>query len=119
MDRVPLPYVDFKSMVKIAKPPRITGPTLKVIGQLMTAPEMGIAGSDISKETGISSGTLYPILSRLEQTKWITSEWEKIDPSEAGRPRKRLYTLTPLGHRESKSVFDSLMPSNGRIAWQP
>jgi DNA-binding PadR family transcriptional regulator len=105
-------------MGKIVKPLRITGPTLKVIGQLMTAPTKGIAGAEISKETGIASGTLYPILFRLEQTKWITSEWEDIDPSEVGRPRKRLYTLTSLGLKESRSVFDSLVPSNGRIAWQ-
>lgn len=84
----------------------------------MTAPESGTAGADISKETGMRSGTLYPILFRMEQAKWITSEWEDVNPSKVGRPRKRLYTLTPLGLREGRSVFDGLMPSNGRIAWQ-
>jgi|HubBroStandDraft_3_1064219.scaffolds.fasta_scaffold484676_2 PadR family transcriptional regulator PadR len=84
----------------------------------MTALEPGIAGADISKETGIPSGTLYPILFRLEQARWITSEWENVDPSQVGRPRKRLYTLTPLGHRESRKAFDRLVPSNGRIVWQ-
>ncbi|MGD0628425.1 MAG: helix-turn-helix transcriptional regulator [Terracidiphilus sp.] len=98
--------------------PRMTGPTLKVIGQVMTAPLAGIAGADISKAAGIPSGTLYPILFRLEKAGWLTSEWEEVNPSEIGRPRKRLYRLTSLGMSESKIAFVDLVPSNGRLIWQ-
>lgn len=96
----------------------MTGPTLKVIGHLMTAPLSGIAGSDISKASGIPSGTLYPILFRLEKAKWLESDWEEVTPSEIGRPRKRLYRLTSLGLSESKTAFHDLVPSNGRLLWQ-
>jgi len=96
----------------------MTGPTLKVIGQLMTAPVAGIAGADISKSAGIPSGTLYPILFRLEKAGWLRSEWEEVNPSEIGRPRKRMYKLTSVGMSESRIAFDGLVPSNGRLIWQ-
>ncbi len=103
----------------VDKSPRITGPTLKVLGQLMSAPLTGLSGADVSKATGISSGTLYPILFRLEKAGWLSSEWEEVDPSAVGRPRKRLYQLTSLGAQESKSAFDDLISIGGRrLVWQ-
>ena len=101
-----------------AQPPRITGPTLKVLGQLMNSPLTELSGADISKATGISSGTLYPVLIRLEKAAWLSSQWEEVNPSEVGRPRKRLYQLTSLGAQESRAVFDDLVPTGGRFVWQ-
>lgn len=98
--------------------PRMTGPALKILGQLLNDPQVGLSGADISKETGLRSGTLYPILIRLESAGWLSSEWEEIDPREAGRPRKRLYRLTSLGSRESKAAFNDLVPLKGRVLWQ-
>jgi DNA-binding PadR family transcriptional regulator len=97
---------------------RITGPTLKVLGQVLTAPASGVSGAEISKATGVASGTLYPILFRLEKARWLSSEWEDVDPSEAGRPRRRLYRMTTLGCTESKSAIAGLVPSNGRLVWE-
>jgi PadR family transcriptional regulator PadR len=101
-----------------SKSPRMTGPTLKIIGQLMTAPHKGLSGADISKATGLPSGTLYPILFRLEKAKWLDSEWEDGNPSEMGRPRKRLYRFTPLGAQSSKAAFQDIVPKGGRLVWQ-
>ena len=98
--------------------PRITGPTLKVLGQLMTAPLSGLSGAEISKATSISSGTLYPILIRLEKAGWLSSEWEEVNPCEVGRPRKRFYQLTSVGAQESRAVFDDLFPTGGQLVWQ-
>jgi PadR family transcriptional regulator PadR len=98
--------------------PRITGPTLKVISQLMAAPLKGMSGSEISKETGLSSGTLYPLLFRLEKAGWLSSEWETLNPSEAGRPRKRFYTLTGHGVREATEAFKDVAHVNGRLVWE-
>jgi DNA-binding PadR family transcriptional regulator len=97
---------------------RITGPTLKVLGQILTAPESGICGAEISKATGVASGTLYPILFRLEKARWLSSEWEDVDPSQAGRPRKRLYKITALGCAKGKSAIVDLVPSNVRLVWE-
>jgi DNA-binding PadR family transcriptional regulator len=39
-------------------------------------------------------GTLYKTLDRLERGGLLSSRWEDIDTSEAGRPRRRLYRVT-------------------------
>jgi DNA-binding PadR family transcriptional regulator len=98
--------------------PRLTGPTLKILGALMGAPLKGFAGADLSKQTGIASGTLYPILFRLEKAGWLTSEWEDVNPSEIGRPRKRLYTVTSIGLEEAEAAFRSILPGTRRFAWE-
>ena len=84
----------------------------------MQAPLEGVSGADLSKSIGIPSGTLYPILFRLERAGWLQSEWEEGDPSEMGRPRKRFYTVTPTGAEETKAAFRSLLPSRARFAWK-
>ena len=98
--------------------PRLSGPTLQVLGQFLDNPSEGLSGADIAKQTGLASGTLYPLLMRLESAKWLTSKWEKIDPSREGRPRKRLYEMTSLGASQSRAAFASLVPSSGRLQWQ-
>jgi DNA-binding PadR family transcriptional regulator len=98
--------------------PRLSGPTLRVIGRFLDNPLMGLSGADIAKQTGLPSGTLYPILMRLESAKWLKSEWEKIDPSEEGRPRKRIYEMTSLGESQSRAAFALLVPASGRLQWQ-
>jgi PadR family transcriptional regulator PadR len=50
-------------------------------------------GYDIAKETGLRSGTIYPILARLEQAGIIRSDWETNEAHDAGRPRRRYYEL--------------------------
>jgi DNA-binding PadR family transcriptional regulator len=98
--------------------PRLSGPTLQVLGQFLDNPLTGLSGADIAKQTRLASGTLYPILMRLESAKWLRSKWEEIDPSEAGRPRKRIYEMTSLGVSQSRAAFASLVPASGRLQWQ-
>lgn len=86
---------------------RITLQTLKVLEAFLADPTAACSGADIHQRCGIASGTLYPILLRLESAGWLTSRWESIDPSEAGRPRKRLYRLTSTGLKRSSEVFGS------------
>jgi Transcriptional regulator PadR-like family len=76
-----------------------------------------LAGSDISKQTGMLSGTLYPILMRLERARWLESEWENLDEGEAGRPRRRFYRFTGLGYNKSRAALAELGVPNGRIEW--
>jgi hypothetical protein len=64
-----------------------------------------LAGAEIHKLTGVGTGTLYPILLRFEAAGWLGSRWETIDPKEAGRPRKRLYRLTPNGLARASAAF--------------
>lgn len=100
------------------KSPRLTAPTIKILGALLQVSSEGISGADISKTTGISSGTLYPILFRLEKAEWLTSEWEEGNPTELGRPRRRLYTMTSTGLLKARTAFDSLFTGVVRFAWE-
>ena len=52
-------------------------------------------GYDLARETGLKSGTLYPILVRLADREIVQACWEEGEP--AGRPRRHLYRLTSDG----------------------
>ena len=52
-------------------------------------------GYDLSEQTGLKSGALYPILLRLSDRGMLEARWE---PSpHQGRPPRRLYRLTAQG----------------------
>jgi DNA-binding PadR family transcriptional regulator len=76
--------------------------TLEVLQLMLEHPNADFYGLELAKAAGIASGTIYPILRRLEDGGWVESSWERINPSEEGRPRKRLYRLTGLGEREAR-----------------
>lgn len=79
---------------------RITVPILKVLQVLFAAgPDEGVYGLELTAHTGLKSGTLYPVLARLERAGWVVSAWEKTDPKTVGRPRRRYYKLSGLGQR--------------------
>lgn len=55
-------------------------------------------GFRIIEETGLPSGTVYPLLRRFEAAGLVTSDWEKdVSPELEGRPRRRYYRLEPPG----------------------
>jgi PadR family transcriptional regulator PadR len=99
------------------KDPRLSHQTLRVLRTFMERPQERFAGSEILKQTGMLSGTLYPILMRLERAGWLESEWEQLDASEAGRPRKRLYRLSSTGYNKTMAAFAELAGPSGRLAW--
>jgi PadR family transcriptional regulator PadR len=96
---------------------RLSAPTLKVIKLLLEKPREGRSGADISRTLGISSGTLYPLLARLENAGWINSEWELMDPSDAGRPRRRFYILTGHGQTLASRALAELQTAPGVLVW--
>ena len=58
-------------------------------------------GFEIMRATDLPSGTVYPILRRLEAAELVSSRWE--DPTaahEEGRPPRRYYRPTPEGRAE-------------------
>src|ERR1700674_3011379 len=80
---------------------RMTGTTLATLAVLASKPGHEMYGLEIAERAGLASGTLYPILLRLEREGWVSGTWETIDESEAGWRRRRYYTLTGLGAREA------------------
>lgn len=55
-------------------------------------------GFDIMDTTGLPSGTVYPILRRLERNGWLRSAWEdEVSAHREQRPARRYYELTRAG----------------------
>lgn len=61
---------------------------------LLAAPEAWRHGYALMQETGLKSGSLYPLLIRLADDGFLDSAWEEVRAD--ARPR-RLYRLTPSG----------------------
>ena len=73
--------------------------TRLVLASLLTGPQYGYA---IMKETGLKSGTLYPILMRLTERQFLISQWQARQ--ESGRPARQTYELTAKGHEYAKDT---------------
>jgi DNA-binding PadR family transcriptional regulator len=69
--------------------------TLAVLAELSATPSRWRHGYGIARDTGLKSGTLYPVLIRLADRGLVEACWEDEQP--AGRPRRHLYRLTPEG----------------------
>ena len=73
--------------------------TLRVLQIFLASPRGWRYGYDISRDTGVKSGTLYPILMRLEENRLLESSWET---NQAGRPPRHVYRLTPTGVQSAR-----------------
>lgn len=87
---------------------RMTIPVAKVLSALLADPAADRYGLDLMKASGLPSGTLYPILQRLQDAGWLESRWEEIDPVAEGRPARRYYRLTGLGVAEARTGLAQL-----------
>ena len=101
----------------MASEPRLSASSLKALCVLLEAGGRELAGSEISKAASLQSGTLYPILMRLEEHGWLGSRWENGDPKTLGRPRRRYYHLTGIGATRACAALHELRPLAGRLAW--
>jgi DNA-binding PadR family transcriptional regulator len=74
---------------------RLTHPTALVLVALARCTRHGF---DLLDETGLQSGTVYPILRRLESAGLVRSRWEAVQRArDEGRPPRRYYELTGAG----------------------
>lgn len=78
--------------------------TQQVFAVMMDAPSDETYGFQLVKATGLPSGSVYPILRRLEDRGWVTAREEVINP-DAHRPRHRVfYRLTGEGRRVAREA---------------
>ncbi len=77
--------------------------TLSVLAALCAEPGGWRHGYGIAKDTGLKSGSLYPILIRLADRGLVEARWEEEQP--AGRPRRHLYRLTPGGLAQANAAL--------------
>jgi DNA-binding PadR family transcriptional regulator len=65
-----------------------------VLLALLDDPARERHGLELSRAAGLMTGTIYPVLSRLEELGWVQSRWDTTQ----GR---RLYRLTPDGAEQA------------------
>lgn len=87
---------------------RVTVPVARVLRVFLGDPGAPRYGFDLMDETGLASGTLYPILVRLERAGWVVGAKEKIDPAVEGRPARKYFTLTGAGERSAREQLVAL-----------
>lgn len=76
---------------------RLTYPTALVLHALLQGYHHGF---DIMDATGLPSGTVYPILRRLDAEGCVRSQWERDgEARKEQRPPRRYYELTSHGRR--------------------
>ena len=78
-------------------------------------------GFDIMDATGLPSGTVYPILRRLDREALLKSAWEKPATAQREqRPPRRYYEITPAGEEmlaeaaQRFRVLDQAVPRSSR-----
>ena len=84
----------------MAPTPDSSPQTLRVLQALLATPDRWRYGYDLSKQTGLKSGTLYPILVRLADRGLLETRWE--EPEHPSRPRRHTYRLTGEGERVAR-----------------
>lgn len=60
------------------------------------------------KETGLLSGTLYPLLMRMADQGLVEAEWR--EPAQSGRPARHAYRLTAAGLAFARAAADDNRP---------
>jgi PadR family transcriptional regulator PadR len=104
---------------------RASKQTLKLLAALSAKAADWHYGYALSRETGLQSGTLYPILMRLEERGWLETQWETPQVAaekRGGRPPRHMYRLTAGGRAsalEALSAARTKAKPRGRGALRP
>ncbi len=100
--------------------PRMTIPTQLVLRVLLAEPTHEMYGLQICGLAGLPSGTIHPILTRLEREHgWLSSRWEDISPEDEGRPRRRYYRLTEDGAERARIALAQATTSTASLGLHP
>lgn len=91
---------------------RTSKQTVKLLGALMRQPANWHYGYALSRETELMSGTLYPILMRLEERGWLETRWETPPPG--GRPPRHMYRLTAGGRAGATAAITAARTRSAR-----
>ena len=105
-------YVELTYGQVMAERIRMTRTTRDVLHVLLDGSREDLHGLEICRRTGLGSGTVYPILARLERAGWLSTRWEDEEswqnPEDGRRrPRRRFYTLTGEGSLAAGMELDS------------
>jgi PadR family transcriptional regulator, regulatory protein PadR len=77
------------------RPPNASPQTRLLLAVLSAEPRTWRHGYELAKQTGLSSGTLYPLLMRLHEQGLLAARWSETE--QRGRPPRHLYRPTAAG----------------------
>ena len=98
----------------MSRRPNISKQTRAVLASFLAQRQEWRYGYDISQETELKSGTLYPLLIRLHDQGFLEAEWRPS--AKPGRPPRHAYRLTASGialaqeMRPDTNITSSLRP---------
>src|SRR5690242_18629320 len=96
---------------------RASKQTLKLLAALTARAANWHYGYALSRQTELQSGTLYPILMRLEERGWLETQWESpaaLAEKRGGRPPRHMYRLTASGRAWAMEAL-AAAKSKGRV----
>jgi PadR family transcriptional regulator, regulatory protein PadR len=93
---------------------KLTGALERLMRALLADPSARRYGYDLMKAARLPSGTLYPMLARLQDQGLVTSEWELARDDAKGRPPRKYYQLTGEGIRVARLELAQAALSNPR-----
>ena len=79
---------------------KMTVPLQRVLRAFLDDPAAPRYGYELMKAASLQSGTLYPLLARLEHQKLVASAWET--PQQEGQRPRKYYRLTGEGIRVAR-----------------
>jgi DNA-binding PadR family transcriptional regulator len=85
---------------------RLSDQTVAVLAVLANKRGEWLYGLQIAAATGLKSGSLYPILARLNERGFVESQW--LEPERPGRPPRHAYRITGLGRTALREVRESV-----------
>lgn len=86
--------------------PRALSPQALTVVAVLAGTNEWRHGYDLMAQAGVKSGTLYPLLMRLEAQGLLEARW--VDSPQPGRPPRHVYRLTPAGRDWVASLDGSL-----------
>ena len=89
----------------MARKPNSSAQTQRLLAAMILQPKSWQYGYELSRLTGLKSGTLYPLLIRLSDQGLLESCWR--EPERPGRPPRHAYKLTPSGVAFARSIGNS------------
>ena len=89
------------------RPMRITHALVQVATALMAEPTVRHWGYELSRQSGVRSGVMYPLLNRMLSSGWLADGWEDEEETGGKRPPRRYYRLTGSGIANLEAVLRS------------
>jgi DNA-binding PadR family transcriptional regulator len=93
----------------MARKPNRSPQTRDLLTVMLRKPRAWHYGYELSGITGLTSGTLYPLLMRLSDQGLLDSQWQ--EPDRPGKPARHAYRLTSEGLVFARAIAKSATPS--------